>query len=308
MARKTKHQSEETAYLQKISAQPWPEHDLYQSLTVEEDQDRTNVHYEQPAEFFYRITGGEWNTYSCNLWPDDTTTDTQSQEAKLDVLAKQMQLKPGQRVLDVGCGWAGPLVYLSKTYGVEGVGLTLSPTQKQAADARIAAHGANVQVNLRHWEEYEDRAGFDAVYTDEVIVHFHHLGEFFKKVHGLLRPGGLMVNKEVHYTKREYLQLSRGEVFINEIYGFTGNYHTLHEELALVDEAGFELIWHHQIAQEEYRQTLSRWLSNQHANRDRLIELVGKDTYDRFRIYLKLVRAGFNTSVVTIDVMTARKV
>src|SRR5687767_12462584 len=98
-----------------------PGQQLYQSFSTEEDKQRTNVHYEQPVQFFYRMTGGEWNVYSCNLW-DHATTDTESQEAKLDLLAQFMDLKPGQRILDVGCGWGGPLVYLCKTYGVEGVG------------------------------------------------------------------------------------------------------------------------------------------------------------------------------------------
>jgi cyclopropane-fatty-acyl-phospholipid synthase len=159
-----------------------------------------------------------------------------------------------------------------------------------------------------HWDDFDDGRGFDAVYTDEVIVHFNRLDEFFNKVRRLLRPGGLMVNKDVHYTRHDYLQMSRGEVFINEIYGFTGNYRTLHEELRLVDEAGFELVWHEQIGRDHYQKTLSRWLSNQFASRDRLVELVGKDFYDRFRIYLKLVRQGFNTPAVTIDVVTGRKV
>src|SRR3712207_3410092 len=93
-----------------------PEHELYQSYSIAEDQLRTNLHYEQPPAFFYHITGGEWNVYSCNLW-DDATTDTESQSAKLDLMAQSMQLQPGQRILDVGCGWAGPLVYLCKQYG-----------------------------------------------------------------------------------------------------------------------------------------------------------------------------------------------
>src|SRR5215212_4091342 len=62
-----------------------PTEELYQPYSTGEDQQRTNVHYERPVEFFYRITGGEWNVYSCNLW-DGPTTDTESQEAKLDLL------------------------------------------------------------------------------------------------------------------------------------------------------------------------------------------------------------------------------
>jgi len=130
------------------SASPTPEHQLYHEYSVEEDQQRTNVHYEQPPEFFYLFTGGEWNVYSCNLW-DTATTDTESQEAKLDRTAELARLQPGMRILDVGSGWAGPLTYLCKKYGVTGVGLTLSPTQEQAADERIAQHGVAQVADMR---------------------------------------------------------------------------------------------------------------------------------------------------------------
>src|ERR1700716_2980612 len=103
---------------------PRQEHQLYHDYSVREDQDRTNVHYEQPPEFFYLFTGGEWNVYSCNLW-DTATNDTESQEHKLNRTGELAGLKPGMRILDVGCGWAGPLTYLCKTFGVSGVGLTL---------------------------------------------------------------------------------------------------------------------------------------------------------------------------------------
>src|SRR5205823_4876414 len=80
-------------------AGPAPDQELFQRYSNQEDAARTNIHYEQPREFFYAITGGEWNVYSCNLWTD-ATTDTESQEAKLDLLARLMELKPGQRILD----------------------------------------------------------------------------------------------------------------------------------------------------------------------------------------------------------------
>ena len=115
---------------------------LYQPLTVEEDIERTNVHYEQPAEFFLTLTGGEWNTYSCGIWADADTTLTESQEAKLDMIASLLQLRPGMRLLEVGAGWGGPLTYLTTRYGVEGVGLTISPIQLEAARERFARYGA----------------------------------------------------------------------------------------------------------------------------------------------------------------------
>lgn len=283
-----------------------PEQQLYQPYTREEDKARTNVHYEQPVEFFTTLTGGEWNVYSCNLWTD-AKTETESQEDKLDLLAELMELRPGMRIMDVGCGWGGPLVYLSARYGVEGVGLTLSPTQKQAADERVAGYGVPVTIVERHWKDYQDERPFDAVFTDEVIVHFHDLDEYFTKVYALLRPSGLMVNKEVHFAHSRYSQMTRAMVFVNEIYGSTGNYRTLAQELTLVEAAGFDLHSVQQLPNRHYQKTLDHWIGNMKGNRQRLEELVGPETYRRFLVYLQLARRSFGHHKVTLEIVTARK-
>jgi cyclopropane-fatty-acyl-phospholipid synthase len=175
-----------------------PEHQLYHSYTTEVDQARTNVHYEQPPEFFLLITGGDWNVYSANLWDPGTEDDTASQQAKLDLIARLAGLKKGMRLIDVGAGWAGPLTYLTDTYGLTGTGLTLSPTQKAYAEERIAKRGTDATMVLSHWEDYTPPEQVDAIYTDEVIVHFFNLGGFFTKCHDWLKPGGVMINKELH--------------------------------------------------------------------------------------------------------------
>ena len=285
---------------------PAPEQQLYVPLTPQEDKEHTNVHYEQPPEFFNTITGGEWNVYSCNLW-DGATNDTESQEAKLDLFAQLMELQAGQRILDVGCGWAGPLVYLCKTYGTQGVGLTLSPTQKAFADQRIARYGVDVQVHECHWQDFEDDRGFDAIFTDEVIVHFSDLGGFFAKAHALLRPGGRFLNKELHFRSSRYKQITRADVFVNEIYGLTGNYRTLADELQLLDANGFALDVVHQIPMPHYQRTLDRWLANMYEHRERLQELVGEEHYRHFRTYLRIAHRIMNGRTMTLDVVKSSK-
>lgn len=283
-----------------------PEQHLYQSFSIAEDKARTNVHYELPVEFFTTLTGGEWNVYSGNTW-NKATTETESQEEKLDLLGALMGLLPGMRILDVGCGWGGPLVYLSRKFGVEGVGLTLSPLQKAAAEERVARHGVNVSIFERHWKDHTDDRPFDAVYTDEVIVHFNDLGGYFAKVYSLLRPGGLMLNKEVHYAHRRYAELTRAMAFVNEIYGFTGNYRTLADELTLVGEADFDLKRVESISTAQYARTVDQWSTNLKNQRTRLEALVGRETFRRFQVYLALGHRSLKAGHVTLDVVVAQK-
>lgn len=283
-----------------------PEEDIYQPLTPDADKERTNVHYEQPPRFFTAFTGGEWNTYSCNLW-DEATSVTESQEAKLDLLARHMELRPGMRIMDVGCGWGGPLTYLCKRYGVRGVGLTLSSRQAEYANARIARHDVDARVVECHWRDYVDPEQFDAIYTDEVIVHFHDLTGFFSRCHALLGPAGRMVNKELHFTHPSYARLTRATYLIQEIYGYTGNYRTLADELGRLHEAGFEAAHIESIPHRHYAVTMKHWLSSMHAHRDELIGLVGQSFYLKFRKYLKVAEMWVTSRTCTTDVIVAHK-
>jgi len=281
-----------------------PDQELYHAYSTSEDRERTNVHYEQPPAFFYQITGGEWNVYSANLW-DHADNDTASQTAKLDLLAEQLQLRPGMRILDVGCGWGGPLVYQGQRYGVRGVGLTLSSTQRRAAEARAAKYGVDAQILEQHWQEYEPDEPFDAALTDEVIVHFNDLGGFFRSLYRWLRPDGRMVNKELHFVHPRYERMTRAGAFVNDIYGQTGNYRTLLQELQLVQDAGFSLEGVVTIPRRNYHRTLDRWMANMYAAPDKLIELVGKEHFRRFRTYLRLAHRIVEN--MTLDVVVCEK-
>lgn len=120
---------------------------------------------------------------------------------------------------------------------------------------------------------------FAAVFTDEVIVHFHDLGGFFPKVHGLLRSGGRMLNKELHFTHQLYGRMTRVMSFANEIYGSTGNYRTLAEELRLTNGAGFEVQTVRQLPRRHYQKTLEQWLANMREHRRELEAMTGADSY-----------------------------
>ena len=186
------------------------------------------------------------------------------------------------------------------------MGLTLSPTQKEYADRWIAEQEVDVQVHVCHWNDYEDPEPYDDVYTDEVIVHFNDLLGFFRKVKTLLKPEGRMLNKEVHFTHRDFMLPTRTMIYVSEVFGETGNYILLAEELSLLDAAGFRVEHIEQIPVSNYEKTLDGWFKNMGTHRERLEGLVGADTYKRFRLYFRIARQNFRGPSKTLDVVAAR--
>ena len=276
---------------------------LYQNYTIAEDQERTNLHYDRSARFFQTITGGEWHVYSCNLW-DNAQTVTESQRAKLDLFAKLVDLQPGQSILDVGCGWGGPLTYLCKTYDVSGIGITLSPSQQRAAQERADRHGADVEIVLTHWRDFTTDRHFDLIYSDEVLVHISDLVGLFGKLHGLLTPDGSMLHKELHLTHSDYATaMTRGSSHMNDVFGCTGNYRSLAEELSFLMAAGLCCRGVHTIDGAQYRKTIDGWIANMTTNRDKLIELEGREFYDRILKYLKISRMFVVSPAISIDIV-----
>lgn len=287
---------------------------LYNAYSLAEESVRINSHYDHNPEFFRLVTGGEWNTYSCNIWPARESGEldlgsksvTESQAGKLDWFARIANLKAGMRVLDVGCGWGGPLVYLSKQYGVKGVGLTLSPEQRQFAEARARKYNVPSTFIVCNWREFADTHSFDLILTDEVLVHITDLAGFFAKARSLLKPHGRMLNKELHLANPVYKDITeRGASLISQIFGDTGNYRTLSEELELTCQAGFNICHVETIPQRHYEATIRAWLSNFESNRAVLSSLVGREFSSRFHRYLKLARAFACSPAITADVVVA---
>jgi len=136
-------------------------------------------------------------------------------------------------------------------------------------------------------------------------VHFFNLSGFFTKCHDWLKPGGVMINKELHLKHPRHAKLDRGGEFVSQIYGDTGNYRTLAEELRLANDAGFDIERVHHIERRHYETTIDHWLANMHKHSDQLKEMVGDQHYRDFRVYLRLARHIQRN--VTLDVVVCRR-
>jgi len=145
------------------------------------------VHYDLGNDLFRAMLGRRM-VYSCGYWATADNLDD-AQAAKLDLVCRKLQLKPGQRVLDIGCGWGEALKYAAENYGVEGVGITVS--QQQADYARELCAGLPIEIRLQDYRDIDER--FDAVYS---IGMFEHVGgknyrTYFESVRRCLKDDGL---------------------------------------------------------------------------------------------------------------------
>jgi cyclopropane-fatty-acyl-phospholipid synthase len=274
------------------------------------------------TEFFTRVLGGEWHLYSTHVL-DGNETETASQEAKLDLLAGLMQLRPGARVLDVGCGWGGSLTYLAKRYGVSGVGISLVPQQCEYAARRAQRHGVELDFRPSHWADFVADTPFDAVMTSGVVVHFPSLGDYFSRATEWLRPGGLLLNEEMHLRSAdighdEVARSSRSMAFLDEVrkkgreaggrlvVEEEGTYVTLDEETDALRQAGFEVERVVPLSMTDYQKTVERWVDNCLRQRAELTALTSDDVYRWYRTYFRLFRRLIDDRTMQLDVVLAR--
>ncbi|WP_425495898.1 cyclopropane fatty acyl phospholipid synthase [Oleiagrimonas citrea] len=147
------------------------------------------AHYDLGNDLFKAMLGKRL-VYSCGYWAEADNVDD-AQEAKLDLVCRKLKLKPGMRVLDIGCGWGEALKFAAERYGVEGVGVTVS--QEQAEFARELCAGLPVEIRLQDYHDVDET--FDAIYS---IGMFEHVGgknyrSYFEMVRRCLKPDGLSV-------------------------------------------------------------------------------------------------------------------
>lgn len=281
---------------------------FYQKFDLDQVVERGSYHYEVNPEFFKTVLSGEWNSYSCVFCEDDITL-TEAQERKLDKFAELMQLKPGMKILDVGCGWGGPIVYLCHKYGVTGHGITISPMAIPACNERAEKYGVDATFEVRPWQELEGSEEYDAIFTDEAIVHFHDLQGFFETAHRLLKKDGMMVNKELHFTHSEYAHADdRLSQHINKVFGYTGNYITLAHEIDLLDKAGFKLDCIYDVPMRHYHKTIGKnWIKQIRENKEKLIGLSSEKHVRDYTMYLKGILSIFHKDRFRLHMVAGRK-
>ncbi len=268
------------------------------------DADAIRRHYDVGNEF-YRLWLDAQMVYSCAYFPRGVDTIEAAQTAKLDYICRKLRLRPGERLLDIGCGWGALIRHAVRRHGVEAVGITVSPAQAQLAARRIAEdHLADrCRVELRDYRDLPDQPAFDKVVS---VGMFEHVGRanlprYFAKACQVLRSGGLFLNHGIIDLEsarpaglRSHLRqrLWREGRFLERHVFPNGDLLPLAEVVREGERAGFETRDVESL-REHYVLTLRHWVRRLEARRLEAVALVGEATYRVWRLYLAAAASGF---------------
>ena len=225
--------------------------------------------------------------YSCAYFatPDDDL-DT-AQERKLEYICRKLRLRPGERLLDIGCGWGGLVIYAAQRYEVEAYGITLSQPQAELAQQRIQEAGLteHCRVEVRDYRDINEANSFDKIVS---VGMFEHVGEkllptYFRQAWHLLRPGGVFLNHGI--ASDTTLQAQQGTSFVSTYVFPDGELVPVSSTLRAAEVSGFE-VRDVESLREHYTLTLRHWLRRLESNADEARRLTSDITYRIWRLYI----------------------
>jgi cyclopropane-fatty-acyl-phospholipid synthase len=263
------------------------------------DAEAISHHYDVSNKFYEWVLGPSM-TYTCACYPEDHSTLEAAQEHKYDLVARKLNLQPGMRLLDVGCGWGGMVRHAAKHYGVQALGVTLSRQQAEWAAKAIADDGLTGVAEVR-FSDYRDvrERNFDAVSSIGLTEHIGaaNLGSYFSFLRSKLKPQGRLMNHCItRPTTTESVHI-RG--FIDRYVFPDGELEGVGRIISAMQDNGFE-VRHEENLREHYARTLHGWCDNLDANWDDAVREVGLGRAKVWALYMAGSRLGFERRTIEL--------
>jgi cyclopropane-fatty-acyl-phospholipid synthase len=292
-------------------AEPVPQHLSGRPHTAKRDREAVRFHY-NVGNAFYALWLDARMVYSCAYFAHADDDLDRAQESKLDLICRKLRLKPGERLLDIGCGWGGLIMHAARRYGVVALGITLSDAQAELARERIAAAGLSdsCRVELRDYRDLDTHEPFDKIASVGMVEHVgqKRLDEYFAAAFAALRPGGLFLNhgivsiagsRPTSVANRAAGRLWQRGAFIDRYVFPDGELVPSASVIASAERNGFELRDVESL-REHYMLTLRHWTRRLESRQRDAIALVGEPTYRVWRLYMSASAYGFRTGRIGI--------
>lgn len=267
------------------------------------DRAAVRSHYDMGNDF-YALWLDRDLVYSCAYFETGVEDIDTAQAAKLDLLCRKLRLRPGERLLDIGCGWGGLIRHAARYYGVDALGITLSEQQAALARERIAAEGLGdrCRVEIRDYREFPAGVMFDKVVSVGMFEHVgrSRLGEYFRTAARLTRPGGLFLNHGI-VRAREHgaglvtlarRALWRQGAFIQRYVFPDGELVPVDVAVRCGERAGLETRDMESL-REHYALTLRHWVRRLECAREAAVARVGEQAYRVWRLYMSASAYAF---------------
>lgn len=263
------------------------------------DAEVIHYHYDV-SNAFYEMVLGPAMTYTCAVYPHREATLEEAQENKYRLIFEKLNLQPGDRLLDIGCGWGGMVRYAARR-GVHALGVTLSAEQAQWAQQALADEGLGEYGEVRH-SDYRDvvESDFDAVSSIGLTEHIGvaNYPSYFGFMRDKLRPGGLLLNHCI--TRPDNRTRTKAGPFIDRYVFPDGELTGAGTIISrLQDVAGLEVL-HEENFREHYAMTLRDWNANLVRHWDAAVAEVGEGTARQWGLYMAGCRIGFERDVVEL--------
>jgi cyclopropane-fatty-acyl-phospholipid synthase len=286
-------------------------------------------HHYDVSNDFYRIVLGPAMTYSCAVFRDPDEDLASAQTNKHDLVCRKLGLEADMRLLDVGCGWGSMLIHAASTYGVRGVGITISRRQAELAEKRVAEAGLRdlVEIRLQDYRDIDD-GPFDAISSVGMLEHVGraHMPDYDHHLFELVRPGGRVLNHGICRPAISRDETRRGDVKrhaarvanavgsshytrirspLMERYVFPdGELHEVGAVVSMMAEEGFE-VRHVENLREHYALTLRAWVRNLESQWDDAAAAVGEGRARVWRLYMAACALGFQHRLTEIHQVLA---
>ncbi len=264
------------------------------------DQAAISHHYDVSNTFYEWVLGPSM-TYTCAVYPESDASLEQAQWTKYELVARKLGLRPGMRLLDVGCGWGGMVRHAAKEHGVRAVGVTLSTQQAEWGQKKLAEEGLQDLAEVRHGD-YRDvkESDFDAVSSIGLTEHIgkSNLPSYFGFLRDKLKAGGRLLNHCI--TRANNLDPAyHRKGFINRYVFPDGELVGVGHLISLMHDTGFD-VRHEENLREHYAKTLAGWCANLQEHWNQAVAEVGEQTARVWRLYMAASQLGFERNWIQL--------